>query len=110
MTNIANELIAIAIKIGRWVLERVLKRGAVRLGHYLLERAEALRQKLKRAKTARKKRWLRGKIKRRERAGGWLLAWASDVSKCVAEEAEQLALHGAKLPLVANCEKYRRAA
>jgi hypothetical protein len=110
MTTIAAELISLARRIGRWVLERVLRVGAVRLGHYLLERADVLRSRLKKAKTERRKRWLRGKIRRREKAGAWLLAWASDVAKCVATEIDTLVAKTKGLPLEARCERLAGAA
>lgn len=106
MTEIAKNLIAIGRRIGRWVLERLIKRGAIRLGHYMIERAETVfTARLKRAKTARRKRWLRGRITRWKRAGTWLLAWASDVAKCMVNEADTLLAKAKGLPLIARCER-----
>lgn len=106
MSAIAAELIGIARRIGRWVLERLLKRGAERLGAYMLERAESVfTARLRRAKTERRKRWLRGRIARWKKAGAWLLAWASDVATCIAGEADALLAKAKGLPLQARCER-----
>jgi hypothetical protein len=105
MTQVAAEIIAIARRIGRWILERLLKVAGRRLGFYMLERTEVFAERLKRAKTERRKRWLRGRIKRWEKAGAWLLANSDDVSKCISEEADTLIAKSKGLPLYAKCER-----
>lgn len=110
MSTIAAELISLARRIGKWILQRVIQRGAVRLGHYMLERVDVFRRRLKTAKTDRRKRWLRGRIKRWERGGSWLLAWAEPVGDCVATEIDTLIAKTKGLPTIAACEKLGRAA
>jgi hypothetical protein len=105
VTAIATELIRIARSIGRWILERLLKVAGRRLGYYMLERAEVFARRLKRAKAERRKKWLRGRIARWKKAGAWLITWAEDVSKCIANEADALAAKAAGLPLQAKCER-----
>lgn len=111
MTEIAKTLLSWLRKIGRWILGRVVRTGALALGYYMRERANGVFQRrLERAKTARRKRFLRGKIKRWRTAGTWLIAWADDVGKCVATNVDNLAAKAAKLPNVAACERPGRAA
>jgi hypothetical protein len=111
MTTIVSELIGIARRVGRWVINRLIKRGAMRLGAYMIERAEGVfTERLKRAKTARRKRWLRGRIRRWQKAGAWLMAWAADVARCVANEADYLLAKAKRLPIRAKCETLRGAA
>ena len=110
MTTIATELIGIARRIGRWILERLLKVAGRRLGFYMLERTEVFARRLKRAKTERRKRWLRGRIKRWEKAGEFLIAWSNDVSKCIVSEADAIMAKAAGLPRIAKCEILRGAA
>lgn len=105
MSNVALELISLARRIGKWLLRRVITRGAVRLGHYLIEHCEVFRNRLARAKTERRKRWLKGRISRWTKSGNWLLAWAAPVAKCVTDEADAMLAKAAKLPEVARCEK-----
>lgn len=106
MSTIAAELIGIARRIGRWLLNSVIKSGATRLGYYLIERAEGVfTKRLKRAKTERRRKWLKGRIARWKKAGHWLVAWASDVAKCVTSEIDTLIAKSQGLPLYARCEK-----
>lgn len=125
MTTIAKQLIAWGMQIGRWLLERVIRRGAMFIGSYMVERAEsvfakrlaAARKRLKSAKTDvakrrlnRKIRFLKGRIDRWTRAGSWLIAWATPVAKCVANEVDSLTRAAANLPETPACEKLGRAA
>jgi hypothetical protein len=105
VTAIATELIRIARSIGRWILERLLKVAGRRLGYYMLERAEVFAERLKRAKTERRKKWLRGRVARWKKAGAWLITWSSAVSECLVKEADALAAKAAGLPLQAKCER-----
>jgi hypothetical protein len=110
MTTIAAELIGIARRIGRWVLDRLLRITGRRLGYYMLERAEVFARRLKRAKTERRKRWLRGRIRRWKKAGAWLLANAAAASECMVNEADTLLAKAKDLPLIAKCETLGGAA
>lgn len=111
MTEIAKTLLGWLRKIGRWILGRVVRTGALALGYYMRERANGVfTQRLARAKTPRRKRWLTGRIKRWRAAGTWLIAWADDVGKCVANEVDALTRKSRTLPLVAACERLGRAA
>lgn len=109
MTTIAKELIGLARRIGRWLLNRIIRRGADALGHYMVERADGVfRQRLARAKKAgnkRRVRWLTGRIKRWTKAGWWLISWASQVATCITSEADTLLAKAKGLPLVARCER-----
>jgi hypothetical protein len=110
MTTIAAELIGIARRIGRWVLERLLKVAGRRLGFYMLERTEVFAKRLKRAKTERRKKWLRGRIRRWTKAGEFLIAWSTDVATCIATEADAIMAKAAGLPRIAKCETLEGAA
>ena len=110
MTTIAAELIGIARRIGRWILERLLKITGRRLGYYMLERAEVFAARLKRAKTEGRKRWLRGRIRRWKRAGAFLVAYAAGVSECLVKEADDLLAKTKGLPRIAKCETLAGAA
>lgn len=108
MTTIAKELIALARRIGRWLLNRVIRVGANRLGWYMIERAESVfTKRLARAKKAgnkRRVRWLTGRIARWKKAGSWLVAWSKDVAECVTNEVDTLVAKTKGLPLISRCE------
>lgn len=109
MNPIVKVLIRIALRIGRWVLEHAARKGLARLIGYMDGKADDFERRLARAKTARRKRWLRGRIKRWRDAVNWLIANAPELGAKVLENV--CALPAAKkLPLVAACESERNAA
>lgn len=108
MTTIAKELIGLARRIGRWLLNRIIRAGATQLGWYMIERTGVFAKRRERAKKAgnkRRVRWLTGRIKRWEKAGWWLLAWSGEVATCITSEADTLLAKAKGLPLVARCER-----
>lgn len=104
---IIDTLISIARRIGRWILERLLVRGALRLAHYMEERVVVFRARLARAKTDRRRVWLRGRIRRWTAAAKWLLEYRFEVGSCVVHEADDLLARAKGLPRVAPCERMK---
>lgn len=102
---IIDALISIARRIGRWILERLIVRGARRLAEYMEERVEVFRGRLARARTPRRKAWLRGRIRRWTDAARWILEYHFEVGRCVADESDDLMARAAKLPRVSRCER-----
>lgn len=106
MSPLVSEVIAIARRIGRWIVEHLVKHGATRLGHYMILRADTVfRRRLARAKTPRRKAWLKGRIKRWTAVGEWLLARAEEIGTCVAAEGDVMLARAKGLPHTARCER-----
>jgi len=89
------------IKLGRWVIARVRRVGAQRVGHYLIERAEGaqarkLAKAIKNGWDLRAKR-LRARQRRWCAAGRWLLKQADVLNTKVANALEKLAI-GERIP------------
>ena len=81
---------AILIAIGRWIIRRVRKVGAQRIGAYLLERATRFKS------AARQRRW--------NKAGKWLLLHAGKLNARAAAALEKLA-RGERIPVNSPLEK-----
>jgi hypothetical protein len=92
----------ILVAIGRWLLGVVRRRGIPILVGYMLERIEVFRARLRRAKTDRRMKWLRGRIRRWTAAAKWLTAHASDLHERALEQYEKLS---ARIPEVAPGER-----
>lgn len=59
-------------EIGRWILQRIIKHGRVALIHYMEGKVGDFARRLAKAKTPRRRRWLRGRIKRWNAVTAWL--------------------------------------
>lgn len=120
MSTIAKQLIEWGLQVGRWLVERVLRRGAYIIGAYILERAESVfprrlalaRKRLKKATNAvarrrlnRRIRILKGRIERWTKAGQWLMNYSKTIAKCMADEVDVLIREAAKLPETPKCER-----
>lgn len=90
--------------IGRWIIRRVRRNGAQRIAWYMAERVEVFRGRLKRARSSRRKRWLRGRIRRWQHAYRWLHRHAHDLNAGAAKVFEAAA-HAAGIPLNAAAER-----
>lgn len=98
-------LIRFARAIGRWLLRFILRHGGSRLIGYMLGKVDDFKRRLGRAKTARRRTWLRGRIRRWQRAVTWLQSrWQQLVTDMV-KEADDMA---AELPMVAAAEREGR--
>lgn len=104
MSTLVTALIELAVRIGRWVLERLAKRGFGRLIGYMEGKVDDFERRLARSKSARRKRWLRGRIDRWTCAVAWLEAHSSKVAGKVVREVCRLP-EVQKLPLKAACER-----
>lgn len=104
-------LIEIARSIGRWVVEKLSYRAAQWVIHYMEGRVEVFQQRFARARTKHRQSWLRGRISRWMAAIVWLRSHVAALSKAAVRvycKGTDKALR--KIPLVAKCERYRRAA
>ena len=61
------------LRIGRWVLRRIIKNGRLWIIHYMQGKVEDFARRLTRARTARRKRWLKGRIQRWNKVIAWML-------------------------------------
>lgn len=66
--SLTNALLRIARAIGRWVLEHLVHRGVVMLLGYMTGKIDDFRRRLGRARNPSVARWLRGRIRRWQRA------------------------------------------
>jgi hypothetical protein len=103
MSTLVTRLIELAIQIGRWILEHAAKKGLARLIGYMDGKVDEFGRRLKRARTARRKRWLSGRIERWTAAVKWMIANGPRLG------AEALAAvcklpEVQRLPIVAACE------
>lgn len=94
--------------IGRWIIRRVIRKGAHVIGYYMAERIEVFRARLKRARSSRRKRWLRGRIKRWSTAVRWLHRNARRINSATACALEAMA-ESAGIPLKSPEERWRAA-
>lgn len=68
-----KQLGQILLQIGRWILRRIIKNGRLWIIHYMQGKVEDFGRRLARAKTARRKKWLRGRIERWSKVIAWML-------------------------------------
>lgn len=111
MSTIASRLLAFARAIGRWLLERLARRGANMLIGYMAGKIDDFaRRKDAAAKRGneRRVRWLTGRIRRWTSARNWLIKHEAEASIRVAKEAMELAKR-AGIPVVAPGESERSA-
>lgn len=103
-TALKNGLLAWAKRIGRWIIERLSRFAANALAHYMLGKVDDFRRRLAKAKTERRREWLKGRIARWNRAANWLIERSDDLNRCVLSEFDQLAKGDARgIPM--DCER-----
>lgn len=112
MVRIWPALRRILIALGRWILGLLQRRGIMIGTEYMLERVEVFKLRLGRVKgqtprAQRRRRWLRGRIRRWTRAAAWLLEHQKELHERALCEYEKLA---AKLPENSPLEREPRAA
>jgi hypothetical protein len=104
MTTLAKGLIDIAIRIGKWLVRRLAKWLKVHVVGYMRGKIEDFRRRLARAKTDRRRAWLKGRISRWTKAANWLDKQSGVFFNKEAAEVCKLPAF-AKLPEVAKCER-----
>ena len=67
-----KDLKKLIIAIGRWILRRIVQRGRVALINYMEGKVDDFERRLAKAKTPRRKKWLRGRIRRWNAVIAWL--------------------------------------
>ena len=103
MNPIWRALIKLAVGLGRWLLEHAARKGLSRLVGYMDGKADDFARRLARAKTPRRKHWLRGRISRWRAAVNWLIANGPSLGAdaltaiCATKQAQ-------RLPMVARGE------
>jgi hypothetical protein len=108
VSTIVTLLIDLAVRLGRFILERLARHGYKRLLSYMRRRIKVFRGRLERARTVHREVWLRGRIERWTNAIKWLEQNAAKVAAeavhtiCELDEVKRLPLHAA-------CEKYKPA-
>ena len=98
-------LIRFARAIGRWLLKHLLRRGATMLRGYMLGKIDDFWRRLSRARTPRRKRWLKSRIARWQVVTDWLGEKHVDMAGRFAEEADSLV---GDIPMVAAAEREPR--
>lgn len=99
---IITGLINLARRIGRWLLRKLLEIGGEWLCGYMAGKLGDFRRRLAKAKTERRKRWLRGRIRRWSKALTWLTENRGDYGLDIVEAADAAA---GKIPMVAKAER-----
>lgn len=112
LSSIWRSLYRVMSRLGRWVLERIAKRGVARIADYLEERAAVIAQRKTRVRTELRKRWLTARIKRWRAAAQWL---RGDQGCKLQGEVIDLAVERAKQELPPQAieesfERWKRAA
>lgn len=105
--NIIDGLIAIARRIGRWIVQRLAKTAITKLIGYMEGKIEDFGRRLARAKTEHRKVWMRGRIKRWSIAAAWLTSKSAAIAACTAKQLSEVdTLVKAKgIPVIAECER-----
>jgi hypothetical protein len=98
-------IVAIARAIGRWVIMRLGEYGRVKLVHYMEGRIDVFQDRLERARSNRRRRWLTGRINRWLKAIAWLRSHAKKLTKKLAKLADGY-LKDKGYELSARGEKY----
>ena len=83
MTTLAKLFLPLLKRFGRWVIRRLSEWGRTRLTARIQKKVAQMRVRLERARTPRRKRWLRFRIAWRTR----LLAWISKHSAKLTQKA-----------------------
>lgn len=97
----------IATLIGRWVLVRFGDYGRVKLIHYMEGRVDVFKARRKRVKSAVRKRFLAGRIRRWNRAIKWLKTEGKKLTKKLVNRMnEELQAQGKKM--VGEGERFAR--
>lgn len=100
--TIIAALIRFARKIGRWILRKLLEIGAAWFKGYLAGKIGDFRRRLQRAKTTRRKGWLRGRIRRWSAALEWVDINSPSITRDAVREADEAAR---TIPMVAAAER-----
>jgi hypothetical protein len=103
---IRSGLISIARKLGRWILRRIIARGLDLTIGYLDGKIDDFGRRRARAKTARRKRWLAGRIRRWRAALSWLRDRRRWIRRRIVEEIDREL--GSQLAMVVPGERYTR--
>lgn len=93
------------LHLGRWVLGSLRRNGAQNLASYMRIRAnDVFTARLKRARTKRRKKWLRGRIRRWLLVSTWLEKHSKKISNKVADALEALGIAD-KIPMRSPWER-----
>ncbi len=104
MNTWVTALIDIAVRIGKWLVKRIAYWARDHVVGYMKGKIEDFKRRRANAKSARRKRWLSGRITRWTRAAQWIQMAAL---QHLAHEAQRVCeLDDFKrLPNVARCER-----
>lgn len=89
MKLLVKGLVRIMRVLGRWVLRDLEQYGVARLIGYMEIRVGVFRERLKRARSKARQRWLVGRIQRWRSAIRWLQQHSPRISRKVARAVEQ---------------------
>lgn len=106
-TELREAIIKFAKKIGRWIVEHLVKRGAEMLRGYMLGKIEDFRRRRAKTTRPRRKRWLDGRIRRWSAVAKWLGEKAGALAQCTGQQFDELtaAAELQRVPTVARCER-----
>lgn len=104
-------LIKVGLRIGRWLLEWMAEEVPILVVGYMRGRIRVFGRRLGRARTARRKAWLRGRIARWTAVANEIAEREREIERAVEKGADWLEDAACKrIPLHVSCERFRRAA
>lgn len=99
---IRSGLINLAKRIGRWLVERLARWLTIKVAHWMEIKIDDFGRRLAGAKTGRRKRWLRGRIRRWKAALAWIYRNISALTNRAVAGYRKAVAH---LPMVAKQER-----
>lgn len=102
--NILKTLLSLAVKIGKWLLHHLREQGLDLALGYINGKIHDFIRRLAKARTDRRKRWLRGRI---QRWGAVLRVLSGAKAKAVADNIEAAIIQATtrRIPMVAEAER-----
>lgn len=104
-------LIKVGLRIGRWLIEWLAEELPILIIGYMRGRARVFGRRLARARSDRRKRWLRGRITRWTAVANEIAEREREIERAAERGADWLEDAVCKrIPFHVSCERYRRAA
>lgn len=104
MTTLVAGLIDLAVRIGKWLVKQLARWAKAHVVGYMMGKVEDFKRRIMRAKTSRRRKWLRGRVSRWTKAIAWINEQSGVFFRDAAKDACKLPAF-AKLPEVARCER-----
>lgn len=89
MSPLLGELVATVAKAGRWLIRRLVKWGIRKLIGFVEARIDTFVWRLKKARSKRRKRWLRWRIRWRVKLLAWLCKRRARLTRAASRRLEK---------------------